>query len=374
VLRLGWVSLLAGTLATSVTAQTETVLPEGPWGRVEVVPIEIRLPESMVPDIPLPLQPWVLEMDRERAARLLAEVGIGPELAVDLLSTYEWDAGGELHPTAAMIRGIDASARARLYEVLRSIPGNASQQSPHRFKRARLEERFRRLSPAPFAILRPFLYERATLPESLLLADLPAVMALIDDPRERVRVIQAVSKQESLLLRLNLDDTSDAAALAEYWGRGRRRRDLEILLDSLIDDERSRRIDLIYLLPAFVRSFVLTYPRLENARSRDCYWTALNFFRPAPDDRLTGGAVGRTMVDDYTRVDGALQLGDMLVLFRPTGEAEHAAVYIAGDVYFTKNGNNIAMPWLFMRLNDILERYDDAEHTPLTHYRLKNLD
>jgi hypothetical protein len=268
-----------------------------------------------------------------------------------------------------MRRELDPSSRGRLYEVLRASSENASQTSPHRFRRERLGERFRALRPGTFALRNDFLYERPARPRSIFLADLPAVMQLVEDASERARSIQAVSEQESVLLRLKLEPGSDVEALADYWGRGGRRRDLEVLLGSLADGAPPRQIDALYLLPAFARSFVLTYPRVENASRRDCFWTALNFFLPSPDDGLQGPAIGRAMVERYDRVEGPPRLGDMLVLFRPTGEPEHAAVYIAGDVYFTKNGTSLAAPWLFMRLEEILERYDEAESSPLTHYR-----
>jgi hypothetical protein len=362
--------LLLCAIASGSAAQDETVLPEGPWGDVKLTSIQIRLPASMVPDEPLPLQPWVFEAGRETTRKRLLAAGVEVALAEQLLSTYSQSGGGSLRPNPAMIRQLDPDARSRLYEALRELPANVSQRSPHRFRRTRLEQRFRDLSPATVALLREFLYERPSLPRSLLLADLPSVMRLTESPSERSRLIQAVSAQESMLLRLELDATSDTGALASYWGRGGRRRDLEIFLSSLVD-EGARQLDAIYLLPAFGRSFLFTYPRLENAARRDCFWTALNFFLPSPDDRLVGPKVARKMVESYQLVKGPLQLGDMLVLWRPTGEAEHAAIYIAGDIYFTKNGTNLAMPWLLMPLEEILERYDEAEHTPLTHYRLK---
>ena len=374
VLSIGLLAIFAGAVVPFAAGQNGNVLPPGPWGRVELAAVQIRLPASMVPDGALPVQPWFVEMGRDDTARFLGEAGVEPGLAEQLLATYDPSHGGALHPTATMIRALDPVPRARLYEALRAVVANGPQRSAHRFRRARLAERFRDLAPTTVDLVREFLYERESLPQSWLLADLAAVMQLIDDPVERARLIQAVSQQDSMLLRLTLDTTSNPAELAEYWGRGGRRRDLEILLSSLIDYREPRRIDVIYLLPPFARAYLLTYPRLENAASRDCFWTSLNFFLPAPDDGLVGARLANTMVADYTRVEGAPRFGDMLVLWRPSGEAEHAAIYIAGDLYFTKNGNNIAMPWLLMDLTEILDRYDEAERSPLTHYRLKNLD
>ena len=35
----------------------------------------------------------------------------------------------------------------------------------------------------------------------------------------------------------------------------------------------------------------------------------------------------------------------------------HAAVYIADDVVFTKNGGNDRQPWMLMKWDDLLARY-----------------
>lgn len=365
---------LAASFVSAQPVQTDRVLPAGPWGHVELVPIQIRLPATMVPDFPMTVQPWIVERGKQQTAQLLEDVGIDSELAHRLLSTYERSSGGTLRPTSDMIRALDRSSRSRLYEVLHSHLANGSQRTPHRIRRARLEVRFRDLSPVTVELVQEFLYERENLPQSLFLADLPSVLELTVDGAERARLIQAISERESVLMRLKLDHASNPFLLADYWGRGGRRRDLEILVSSLADDPTARQIDVIYLLPPFARGFLLTYPQIGNAADRDCFWTVLNFFRSVPDDGLVGPKVDRALAEDYTYVEGPLQLGDVLVLWRPTGEAEHAAVFIAGDIYFTKNGTSLATPWVFMPLADILENYDEAEHTPLTHYRLKNLD
>lgn len=40
------------------------------------------------------------------------------------------------------------------------------------------------------------------------------------------------------------------------------------------------------------------------------------------------------------------------------GTPVHAAVFLADDLYFTKNGLNDIQPWIVMPLADLLEEYD----------------
>jgi hypothetical protein len=334
--------------------------------------MRVRLPEEMVPDKPLPMQPWVFHAGKEEIRTLLLAAGVPVDLVEELLSTYADADGGLLRPGAALLGKLAGDARGRVYDALRHVPGNNAQQSPHKFSRDRIAYRFRYLRPETRRLVEEFLYDRPSAPGSRLLSDLPALTRLVEDREERVRLVQAASEQESLMLRLRLDESSDAAALAAYWGRGGRRRDLEILLNSLKDFESGYDLDVIYLLPPFARSFLFTYPSPEKATKRDCFWTSLNFFLPTPDDSLDGPALKRMMDVSYQRVEGPLQLGDVLVLWKPSGEAVHSAVYIAGDVYLTKNGGYMSVPWLFMRLSDILDRYDDAAAGALVHFRMKD--
>ncbi len=367
-------SVFLSAIAASALALESSTTTDRPWGRLEVVPIRIRLPDEMLPDGPLPMQPWIFRAGADEVRSTLERARVPPPLAESMTATYDAADGGTLRPGPPLLRELAPDVRGRLYEVLRRIPGNRYQQSPHKFSRVRIDVRFRELRPESRELVKEFLYERESVPSSLLLSDLPALTRLIQDPEERKRLIQAASEQESVLLRMHIDESSDAAALADYWGRGGRRRDLEILLTSLKTYEGGYDLDAIYLLPPFARAFLLSYPLPENAAKRDCFWTALNFFLPVPDDSLDGPALQRMMGERYERVLGAPKLGDILVLWRPTGEAVHAAVYIAGDIYFTKNGGNLAIPWLLMHLSDILDRYDDTRSAPLVHYRLKNVN
>lgn len=53
-------------------------------------------------------------------------------------------------------------------------------------------------------------------------------------------------------------------------------------------------------------------------------------------------------------------------------QAVHAAVYIADDIVFTKNGNNIRQPWILMRLKNLIAAYSVAGQPHILVYRNKN--
>ena len=47
-----------------------------------------------------------------------------------------------------------------------------------------------------------------------------------------------------------------------------------------------------------------------------------------------------------------------MILTTPDGAPIHAAVYLADDIYFTKNGVNLIQPWILTHFDDLLEEYN----------------
>jgi hypothetical protein len=67
-----------------------------------------------------------------------------------------------------------------------------------------------------------------------------------------------------------------------------------------------------------------------------------------------------------------------VVLFgKPDGTLVHAAVYIADDICFTKNGSTTAHPWMLSTITELREQYsyglNPGQSLQLTYYRSKRL-
>ena len=61
---------------------------------------------------------------------------------------------------------------------------------------------------------------------------------------------------------------------------------------------------------------------------------------------------------DYENATGALQFGDIIQFVKAdSNTVEHSAVFIAGDIVFTKNGIGVTNPWVLMRYSDMEARY-----------------
>jgi hypothetical protein len=100
----------------------------------------------------------------------------------------------------------------------------------------------------------------------------------------------------------------------------------------------------------------------------------MNFFCEKPDDRFFDvEEVRRTLETEYYPIQDEPLLGDVITLSKSGGAMVHAAVYIADDVVFTKNGDHFSQPWLLMKLDDMAARYASDPPLLMRVHRLKRL-
>ena len=81
----------------------------------------------------------------------------------------------------------------------------------------------------------------------------------------------------------------------------------------------------------------------------------------------------RTLKQEYYRVYGNLQLGDVVLFVKEGEEAIHSAVHIADDVVFTKNGNSSSQPWELMKLEDMKTFYPTLKPMDVRFFRRKGV-
>src|SRR5262249_12571189 len=110
---------------------------------------------------------------------------------------------------------------------------------------------------------------------------------------------------------------------------------------------------------------------------RDCQWTAFNFFNETPDARYSDPSyVDEKLKDDYLPVTADPRFGDLLIFLKPDGTRIHAAVYLADNIVFTKNGESPVTPWMFSTIADLIDRYSfqvaPNEHLTVEYYRNKS--
>jgi cell wall-associated NlpC family hydrolase len=84
-----------------------------------------------------------------------------------------------------------------------------------------------------------------------------------------------------------------------------------------------------------------------------------------------------TLNRDYNNILTPTQLGDTIFLATRDGVPVHAAVYIADDIVFTKNGGSLTQPWILMHMQDMLDtyavKYPRSGPLKIFYYRKKTL-
>ncbi|MBN2473477.1 MAG: hypothetical protein JXB62_02625 [Pirellulales bacterium] len=349
---------------------------EGPWGRLEMVPITISPPPEFVVEGG--------EDDREEVvwhfvnvspARLsdqLLELGLPDSLVVRLRAATKLNhtiGGCSVFPDRELVLGLSPEVRRKLYVFLHSFRENEDQCNGFQFCGESMDSWIgdSPLLPETRDLITPLIYRQGGF---LFFSDLRSVLPLLPSEAERRRLILTMTREATLLLRLKISPDSDLDALADYWGRGGRAKEVRPILESLARLGGEQSLDVTHLLPPFARQRLYTYPVLPGTipdSSHDCHWTALNFFREQPDERF--GKVQTafdTFGQDYYRIFRNPQFGDLVVYVDHEDRTIHSAVYIAADVVFTKNGSTILRPWMFMKLDDMDQFYPRPRRQELT--------
>ena len=281
-------------------------------------------------------------------------------------------------PDPEIVRKLPPDVRSRLYVQLAKSTLNFDQASSFRF-----------LGSSPEDWLGGTMISRETrqLTEQLIyrdgdflnFADVEIVRASIRDEAELRRLAKALLRQSTLLVRLSVDDPSSVDSLADYWGRGGRRIDLRPLLESIVG-AADHSIDLVHLLPTLARQHLYRYPKISTGDLNkpllaNCLWTSLNFFSTTPDDRFLDVTVALdTLRRDYYVVEDGFQLGDIIGFVDDEGDLFHAAVYIAADLVYTKNGTSPMAPWTIVSLDYLKGYYKrHADDLRLIYHRRNDL-
>lgn len=383
--------------APSTTAPT-VMGRVGPWGQLVTTPVAISPPIEYVSRQWGEVQPsvWYLPpmtgdelearfvafgLSREEAARLRASAR-SSERARGLLVT----------PDPELVRGLSPDVRARIYSALgraavmadTDVSVNFDQTGAYRYAGTSVDEWLGTtlLSADTRRLVEPYIYQHNGF---LFFADIERVRPRIADPDELQRLAKRLLRQSTLLVRLHVSDPSSIDEIAEYWGRGGRRTDLRPLLESvergaIADDVPYGLIDISHLLPPIARQHLYRYPRptvadLQRSNLANCLWTALNFFNEAPDDRyLEPQYAMERLKTDYYLVQDGFQLGDVVAFSDARGVLFHAAVYLADDLLFSKNGTSPLAPWTILPFDHFKGHYAEyADDWRVTYHRRKDM-
>jgi hypothetical protein len=353
----------------------------GPWGCIETTDIVISPPlefVSLMADLK-PQPEWHFRNSTPQQLRdFLAQLPFDPAQreAVAAASTPDREGSGLVaHPSEELIWSLSPQARGALYHALALDTNNLAQSAALRFA-GTLDQWLAGsgVSDETLKLTEKLLYRQN---KSIFLADAPQLMARLPEP-EQTRLLKALSGQRTLVVRLRVTADDDLSELVEYWGHGRRSKDVRPVLESLAKVPGGGIIDVSHLLPAFARTRLYTYatPTLTQSGGalQNCHWTALNFFAREPDDRFTDVDFSLEEIrQNYHPVYNNPRLGDLVVFGDKADPMFHVAVYVADDILFTKNGNSFSLPWMYMRLEQLKDFYARPFPVEVKYFRQKDL-
>lgn len=354
------------------TAAHETVGPEPaqipPWGELSVRDIKIKPPEEYLAFEIQHITPpaWNFEgtsVDKVRQVMLAS--GLTQEQVSRALVPSQISLSASMvsvKPDNDLVASLSPQVRARLYHELGRSEANEHMRYPFCYSPGEFEEAFsaEKISPAVTEMVKKLLYPRGNLQ---CFSDYELVLLKISDKAEQLRLLSVLSSQTAVMGGIRIRPDTDIDKLLGYWTwpGGIRVKDIEPLLESQ-KSVADGRIGLVYLLPQFARQRLYTFPMPSRPGdpAMDCHWTTMNFFNDVPDDRFTDPVYTvKYLEKNYYQIAKPTKYGDIILFLEgESNNAIHSAVYLCDDIVFTKNGNNMAQPWMLMHLKDLTTKYE----------------
>jgi hypothetical protein len=282
-----------------------------------------------------------------------------------------------VRPDDDLVFSLSPPVRAKLYDELGRFPSNQLMQSPITFRGLSFDAWLGngKLNAGTYSQLKKLVYYRGDVQ---CVSDLAPLVRRVPEDAERIRLMQALSRQTAVLVGIHVRPDTDIDKLLGYWDRppGVRLINIRPLLESLKRRPEGGSASILYFLPSFARLRLYTYPLLSDDPDdpvMDCYWSTMNFFNETPDNRFNDSAYTLAYLKKhYYKVAKPVAYGDIIMLVNDQDIAVHVAVYLADDIVFTKNGSNFARPWMLMRLEDLLFTYNSSHPPRIIVYRNKD--
>tara|TARA_R110002096_G_scaffold242836_7_gene434697 strand:- start:1743 stop:3056 length:1314 start_codon:yes stop_codon:yes gene_type:complete len=357
-------------------------VPNGPWGDLEYYVTYLQMPQAWMNylEIPSDRTLWHFrENEIDQIVALLADSGISE------LNGLPWAEQGDFHkipskpglsfaPNRELSLALNSSERKKLSEILTRVETNKSYTDPVIIESGDAVSWYREagLNEELVQLIAKLCYKQG---ESLVFSDSPLVLSTLPSLDERKKFLRSTSRTRTLVLRLNIGNGDEYREIADYWTAGHKRKAIIPILDSIAETPGVERIDIAHLLPPTPRKLLYTYPDLEDylyIGNRDCHWTSANFFRSSPNGVQPESILTEILNSEYEPATGELSYGDMIVLKdAPLNLVIHSAIYIAGDIVFTKNGKERLSPWILMRYSDMERRYKRDRNIVTSVFRLK---
>ncbi|MFN7141384.1 MAG: hypothetical protein ACK4UN_18815, partial [Limisphaerales bacterium] len=212
-------------------------LKPGPWGHLECTKISIEVPALLLaPENYTDAVHWFFKKhNREEAMTVFRQAGLSPDQLRRLGQDSWWkveQSGSTVYPTADFVIGLGPESRRAIYNFIGRFPENRAYHTDFLLTAGHFSEITEGNILPPELI---GLFKKLVYPEGELMAfnDAPLVLASLPDRASQVNFLKAISRRTTFLLKLKINEQSNIDELVEYWGGGKRAKDLRPLLESL---------------------------------------------------------------------------------------------------------------------------------------------
>lgn len=354
---------------------------KGPWGKLVFHEAYLEASEELLAYYPLPSTTTCWTVDEgslEAFTTVLSKTNI-PESSIKLILSpghaVHMDGKVCVFPSTDLVLGLTAADRAQLYLFLGRFPENEFIVNPVFFGRGGVDKWLSgtELTPKTQALVKKLAWQRG---QAMVLSDIEVLLEGATSNNEALEIFRTCTRTRTLMLQLVLDETTDMDELASYWVKGHSKKRTIPFLESMRTAGHGKAIycDIVHMFTSYMRQLLYTYPDLslvKNGRFPDCHWTSLNFFNYAPRDYyLNTKLAADAVLKDYSQVSAPYEFGDVLMFIRDGG-AVHSCIYVADDIVFTKNGENIVNPWMLSRLEEVQDVYQFEPQVKIQGFRKK---
>lgn len=338
-----------------------------PWGQLEYSTLFLEAPAHLIEAAPKPNQSpvWFFAgSDAASLARLFSQAGLSEALIADLMSPARCKPGRgglTIVPSVETVIDLPPAARQVIYESLARSPENGYHETPQLI----LDDVTTWLQGTQLSATQKKMWERMLWRKGRAAAfsDLSVLIQLAASNAEIIAARAAMTRVKTLSVRVRPGAGVSREAFVEYWTAGGRNEDSAPLLRGLTERDGDA-LNIALLLPTLCRERLYTYPSLGDmvgGRLPDCHWTALNFFAERPEPYLGDARASYLeLTQTCDQIPRPSQLGDVICFVNAEGVVFHSCVYIADNVVFTKNGENLLMPWMLMKLETVAFIYDNG--------------
>jgi hypothetical protein len=353
-----------------------------PWGELVTSDVQIDLPDEYVrlEDFENKIPPWIFKgMNLQQTRDLMLSCGLTVQQTEHALSPQHVSETGSavvIQPDSDLIFSLSPDVRAKFYSELGKNPENAMMQLPIIFKNSfKITVSGLALDEKTISMVESLLYKRGGFE---CLSDYGALMSRLPLNEQRRRLIEAFFSQSTVIARLRIRPSTDIDKLLAYWCGSVN--DCSPGLRSLLEAVQRRApdggsINVIDLLPEFARERLYTYPLPTQSKGvlMDCHWSTVNFINNSEAHFVNGSDIGTYVEANCYQITKPARFGDMIFLMDDHEHLLHSAVYIAGDIVFSKDGADFRQPWTLVRMNDMIKTYSALGATRMAVWRKKTV-